>query len=203
MKKRQALQKNDRIHDLEILRFHHKDQRGRKFFFCKCICGNTKIIQGSLITSGNTKSCGCRVQRAANLRRLPNNGGVINQIILGYKRHAERRGFKWELNYSDVVDIIKKPCFYCGQKKSNIKVTKNCKDGFKYNGIDRTDSTFGYIKNNCVPCCNICNKAKMAMTKTVFLEWIKKVYDHSIKKSDGRSMGRITNKYSRPEKLGG
>ena len=34
-------------------------------YMCKCECGNTKIVNGSSLTSGNTKSCGClRVEKA-------------------------------------------------------------------------------------------------------------------------------------------
>ena len=52
-------------------------------------------------------------------------------------------------------------------------------DGFLYSGIDRVNSQEGYVKNNCVPCCDKCNKAKMAMSRDEFLNWIKLVYQHS------------------------
>ena len=53
-------------------------------------------------------------------------------------------------------------------------------DGFLYSGIDRVNSHEGYNKNNCVPCCEKCNKAKLAMNKDEFLNWIKMVYQHSL-----------------------
>lgn len=34
-------------------------QNGRIVWKCQCECGNTKIIRGSDLTSGKTKSCGC------------------------------------------------------------------------------------------------------------------------------------------------
>lgn len=30
-----------------------------RYWKCKCICGNEKIVEGSKLKSGNTKSCGC------------------------------------------------------------------------------------------------------------------------------------------------
>lgn len=170
-----------KINKLTIIRLHHKDKRWRRHYLCRCDCGNEKVIQGSLIISGNTKSCGCLLAESMKKKRLPNNRGVINQIILSYKRHAKRRGLIWELNFDDVFGIINKPCYYCGIYNSNKKITKNCREGFQYNSIDRVDSNKGYVINNVVPCCERCNKAKMAMSKNDFLEWIQRVYNYSIK----------------------
>jgi len=184
MKKRKILQPGDRMHDLLILEVHHRDHRSRRFLLCRCICGNTKVIQGSLITAGNTKSCGCRVQRSAQKRRLPNNAGVINQIILGYRRHAKRRGLRWALSVSAVRRIIALSCHYCNSPPSNVKITKNHRQGFTYSGIDRVDSSVGYTEKNCVPCCKRCNKAKNDTPLEQFLIWVAAVYTHMAKKGD-------------------
>lgn len=44
---------------------------------------------------------------------------------------------------------------------------------YTYNGIDRVNNDIGYIKNNCIPCCKICNRAKNSMSYDDFLNWIK------------------------------
>lgn len=46
----------------------------------------------------------------------------------------------------------------------------------KRNGIDRLDSSIGYVKTNVVSCCTKCNYAKHEMTIDEFKEWIKKIY---------------------------
>jgi len=167
---------------LTIINFHHSDKRSRRHYLCRCDCGIEKVVQGSLLTSGNTKSCGClareqqEIQR--RLRTLPHNMGVIHQIILGYKRHAKRRGFVFLLTDIEVADIIKQPCYYCGCLPSNNIITKNCK-GFLYNGIDRVDSQKDYTIDNVVASCRLCNKAKMALSKESFLNWVRQVYMHS------------------------
>lgn len=170
---------NKKYNRLTVLKFSHYDKNHRKHYLCRCDCGIEKTIQGSLLISGNTKSCGCLGKEIKKtLHKLPNNGGVINQIILGYKRHAKRRGFSWNLTFNEVSNIINKPCHYCGTINSNKKITKNCKEGFLYNGIDRVDSKKSYTIKNVVPCCNFCNKAKGNKSELEFIEWVKKINDY-------------------------
>lgn len=179
-----ATNHNERIgtrhNRLTVISFHHQDKRWRNHYLCRCECGSEKVIQWSLLISGNTKSCGCwgkEVRKTAN--KLPNNGGVINQIILGYKRHAKRRGFAWSLTFDEVSNIINKPCYYCGAVNSNKKITKNCQ-GFPYNGIDRVNSLKDYTIDNVVPCCDFCNKAKGNKTKQEFIAWVKRIYQNAM-----------------------
>jgi 5-methylcytosine-specific restriction endonuclease McrA len=44
-----------------------------------------------------------------------------------------------------------------------------------YSGIDRKDSSKGYILSNVVSCCFTCNKAKGTMSEKEFLEWIDRI----------------------------
>lgn len=161
---------------LTIISFSHSDKRWRKFYNVKCDCGNESKIMGSAMTSGNTKSCGCYAKKERQNRRISKNHSEITAIILGYKRHAERRGFKWLLQRNDVENIIIKDCYYCGTPPSNIKKTKNSiEDGFSYSGIDRIDSLKDYTIGNTVPCCRICNYAKSNLTLKEFQEWAVKL----------------------------
>lgn len=176
MIKNNKIQPGTKLNRLTIIKLHHQDKRWRRFYLCKCECGEIKIIQGSLMTSGNTKSCGCLSKEIKKSKLLPNNKGVVNQIILGYKRHAKDRGYKFNLSYNDVFNIIFKPCYYCGTEKSNLKITKNCKEGIRYNGIDRLNNKKNYTKYNTVPCCKQCNYAKRDLTKDEFILWINMVY---------------------------
>lgn len=162
----------DKFNRLTIVSFSHNDNRNRKHFYVKCDCGNEKIVQGSLMSSGNTKSCGCLIREIGRKRRVSFNHGEITAIILGYKRHAIDRGFKWELSREDVEMVIKDHCFYCGSPPTNKKKTKNSiGDGLLYSGIDRIDSDGDYVKDNIKPCCRICNYAKSNMTVDEFKEW--------------------------------
>ena len=45
----------------------------------------------------------------------------------------------------------------------------------KINGIDRIDNNIGYTKENSVPCCEICNKAKRDMSYNDFINYLKRI----------------------------
>ena len=46
---------------LTVLKLSKKDKFGRSYYLCRCDCGNLKVILGSVIRSGDTKSCGCLI----------------------------------------------------------------------------------------------------------------------------------------------
>jgi len=177
MNKKYHVSPGDRFNRLVCLSFHHVGNHHRSYFVFRCDCGKEKIILGSGVVSGNTKSCGCLSAEVKKQKILPNNAGVIYQIILGYKRHANRRGLKWLLSITDVRNIIDKPCYYCGAINSNKKITKSKKEGFLYNGIDRKDNKQHYTIDNSLPCCKQCNRAKGDMSFDKFIAWIKAMAD--------------------------
>ena len=169
-------QKYNRLEIVEKLGY---DKHKNRLYKCKCDCGNEIIVRGNALTSGNTQSCGCLSLETKKSKRLPNNRGVINQVILQYKRHAKDRNLAWDLSFEEVEMLIQQPCFYCGAIGSNFKITKICKEGFHHNGIDRVDSSKGYFSSNVVPCCKICNKAKSDMNQKDFIFWAKRVSEHT------------------------
>lgn len=160
---------------LTIQSLSHKDKRWRRYYICRCDCGEEKIIHGAALTSGNTKSCGCLIAISAKKRALPGCAAAINQLVLGYKRHAKDRGFDWHLTTDDVVEISSKPCVYCDTPPSNIKKGYDRSADLIYSGIDRVDSKIGYTKNNCVPACKVCNFAKSNMLIEEFAAWAKRI----------------------------
>jgi len=178
---KQELLNGEKYNRLTVLCFSHSDKRHRKFYNVKCDCGKEKKIMGSAMTSGNTKSCGCLSKEVRASKRISKNHSEITAIILGYKRHAERRGFKWNLTRENVESIITKDCYYCGTKPTNIKKTKNSIDnGLNYSGIDRINSSKDYTIENIVPCCRICNYAKSNLTLKEFQEWAIKLGSKAI-----------------------
>lgn len=86
--------------------------------------------------------------------------------FLNYKCGAKQRNLKFNLTLKEFENIISQPCFYCGSR------------GKPYSGIDRIDSKIGYVKDNCVSCCAICNYMKHVYTKKQFLTQIEKIYNY-------------------------
>jgi hypothetical protein len=93
------------------------------------------------------------------------------------KRYA-KRGLICNLSSEEVFNLVKSNCHYCGDGFSNTLYYNqpNFKYIFYYNGIDRIDSSKGYIKGNVVPCCKTCNVSKMDMNYNDFINHIKKIY---------------------------
>jgi hypothetical protein len=85
------------------------------------------------------------------------------------KTNAIGRNMAFHITIDFYKDLVSKECVYCGDKKEN-----------EINGIDRVDSTQGYIESNCVSCCSICNFMKGELTQQSFLNQIKKIYKHRI-----------------------
>lgn len=159
---------------LTIIEYLGPDSRHRKWFLCRCDCGNeVKAHSGSLLRK-NTQSCGCLAREARTATRLPDDWGVVHQVILQYKRHAKARGLSFELSKEEFRSLIEAPCHYCGMAGSNLKITRH-HPGYPHNGIDRKNSDLGYAIDNCVPCCRTCNFAKRDMPYEDFKAWLHRV----------------------------
>lgn len=169
------LEKGQRFTHLTVVRFVRKDERGRKFYLCRCDCGVRKIVQATLLRNGNTKSCGCKTSELKTIARtLPNNGASVGQIMAYYRGHAKKWNRPFELTRQEFEELIRMPCHYCGVLWSNRHVPGD----FRYNGVDRIDSSLGYTVGNVVPCCVMCNLAKRNWSQARFLAWIKRVARH-------------------------
>ena len=175
MKKKRTLKPGDKINRLTVVKLSHIGSHYRAYYIFRCDCGTEKVILGSGVASGNTKSCGCLSKEVKRARRLPGNRGVINHLILQYKRHARNRNLPFRLSYKRFSELIKGNCAYCGEPPNNMKITKSCKEGFIYSGIDRVNPQRGYFSNNTVSCCYLCNRAKNNLSLEQFKEWVKKL----------------------------
>lgn len=61
---------------------------------------------------------------------------------------------------------------------------------FVYNGIDRVDPLLGYLKNSnsfvqTVPCCKICNRAKLNRKYNEWKNWILRISNFQTRKNSG------------------
>lgn len=71
------------------------------------------------------------------------------------------------LSFDDYVELHQHTnCFYCGVE-FNKKTLHTDSD---YQTLDRVDNNVGYIKENCVLACRLCNTYKCQMTTVEFIE---------------------------------
>jgi len=165
---------------LTVLKRDHSYYKESRWI-CLCKCGNTIIVRKSSLLSGNTRSCGCLSKEASSKRALERNKieyglAAKREIYRNYVYSAKRRNLSFELSFEQLLNLVQQNCHYCGSPPLNNTGSKRKKNGdFIYNGIDRKDNMKGYLMENCVTCCNICNRAKYKMSYNEFMEWISKL----------------------------
>lgn len=158
-----------------------RQNRWGHFFKFKCDCGNEKITSSTHVAHGKTCSCGCLHKNstvaASKITRGEYGRSTLNMLFINAQENARRRNKEFKLSLEDYSRIIQLSCFYCGKPPHEYK-TKRYYGCVFINGIDRIDSSIGYINDNVVPCCKTCNSAKGELTQSQFDEWIRCVYNH-------------------------
>lgn len=80
--------------------------------------------------------------------------------------HAKKRNFAVTLTFEEYENLIKLPCYLCGDPVISAHGG---------HGIDRLDNSDGYTSNNCRSCCGVCNIMKGDLSITDFITRIKKI----------------------------
>lgn len=153
----------------------------RKWLF-RCDCGKEKIITPSNVFRGSIKSCGCKkkeinLEKINNYYKLKYNTPVENRLFSNYAYYWKPNR-EFSLTKDEFIELVNSNCYYCNRPPFTVRYNKTKSVSKKLNGIDRIDSSLGYVKGNVVPCCIDCNRAKMDNSKEYFLEWVKIVYNN-------------------------
>ena len=173
--------------ELSVLSISNKrDNQGKILWNCKCSCGKQIFVRTYSLKNG-TKSCGCKSKfpRVSDM--------ALNQKYATYKTVALKKGLDFTLTKNEFFEIIKDDCNYCGGKPKvwspYIDTNGNIFDRYKgkvdeqymqstsvfVNGIDRIDSSKGYIKSNVVACCSKCNIMKNVYSEKEFLNHVEQI----------------------------
>ncbi len=156
-----------------------------KIFTVKCKCGRIKDVKYNNIRTGKSICCGfdpCRIPINKGSKSIETS---YKSLFYSYKKGASNRNFNFDLTYEQFKEYLHKNCFYCNsiptQEYRILKPgTNEIRAGvpITYNGIDRKDSKIGYTTENCVTCCKGCNRMKMGLNDTDFLNNIKRIYEY-------------------------
>jgi hypothetical protein len=96
----------------------------------------------------------------------------LTEIWRSTQRNAYSRGLLFTLSESEYENLIIRPCYYCGFYSLT-----------RFNGIDRIDNNKGYILENCISCCKMCNMIKYSQHPNEFLDKINIICDYTSNKS--------------------
>lgn len=101
---------------------------------------------------------------------------AFRNLYYNYTYNATKRSIDFLLSHDEFLVLTKQNCHYCGAEPAMINTVKNKGQSYVgeyiYNGVDRLDSSGGYIPINCVAACRQCNSAKNSMSYTIFIEHI-------------------------------
>jgi hypothetical protein len=86
-----------------------------------------------------------------------------------YIKGSKKRNIDFKISNKLFNSLIIKPCFYCNYYKENEII-----------GIDRIDNNKGYVEENVVSCCEICNSLKGSQHPQEFIDKIKSIYNYTI-----------------------
>ena len=160
---------------------------GNKYWGLLCDCGTKYIANSRELREGHTNSCGCIhtewLKKAIHLNggglnKLPVGEASRNELYASYKKSAFSRGYEFNLSIEEFEELVSGNCVYCGTAPDKErKPNKGVNGGFKYTGIDRIDSSKGYVKGNVVSCCWTCNRAKGTMSINEFEQWLNRMID--------------------------
>jgi hypothetical protein len=155
---------------------------GRKGYRCRCKCGTVRVVQRGNLTHGCSRSCRQCSEFAVEIHnKLPEREAAFNDLYGRYVRGAKLRGLDFDLPKPLAKMIFRMPCNYCGDAPNSAwptdKQSKHLRVNgrFVYSGIDRVDSSVGYISTNVVPCCMQCNVAKRCFSEEEFVERSKRI----------------------------
>lgn len=148
-------------------------------FKFKCDCGKF-VVHSAYHAKHSVRSCGClRSETAANnsVRSANPAEATLSRVKAVLKYSCLRRGLKLGLSDEEIMTLVKSRCYYCGNLPRVPTAYKNSKrkDEYVVNGIDRINSSIGYVASNVVPCCSICNIAKASLSIKEFGEWILRI----------------------------
>ena len=143
---------------------------------------------------GGNAHCGCQTQtrqRERNKGRTPPN--KLDDLTVSARQVLRVSALKGcSLTEEDVARLITLPCHYCGAVPSMYRALGSGQwrraSTVPTNGIDRKDSSIGYSKDNCVPCCHSCNMFKRDIPYGEFLDMCRKITEHN---ASGRWTGHL------------
>ncbi len=118
---------------------------------------------------------------------------AIDEVFSRCRKEARSRGYPFGLTRAEFLELVQKPCHYCGAERSNVTSLPTSHGSFKHNGVAMADGAKGYTKENLVPCCDACRGMKGSWTAAEFVEQARLIAGHyNAQHSEEIRKGRVS-----------
>lgn len=136
----------DKYNKLTVVSYVGKNKYGKKLFRFRCDCGNEKIMIGTTVKNGYSKSCGC-ISSMKSKKRLTTHGFVNTKVYRSWSTMKNRcdnpnyehyhryggRGVTYDKNWSEFENFL--------ADMGEPPTPKH--------QLDRIDNDGNYTKDNC------------------------------------------------------
>ena len=166
-------QRFDRLVAIKVV---EKEKNGAARWLCKCDCGSEKVVSGSTLRAGITRSCGC-LSFERNFKGCGNLSACYwNRIIKG----AEKRNLKMSVSIEDAWAQYQKQNQLCAISGEPIKIlTDYSRRHHEHTAsFDRINHDRGYIIGNTQWVHRDINMMRRTMSIEEFISWCKLVADN-------------------------
>lgn len=160
------------------------DNNGARKWLCRCDCGSEKIVVGSTLRYGATKSCGC-ISFERNFKGYGKlSKSYWNRIMKG----AKKRNLKMALTIKDAWDLFQKQKGKCAVSGMPIHITTDYTNQHNEHtaSFDRIDNKIGYVLGNVQWVHRDINMMRRTMSIEEFVSICRKVSSYARHKTSNR-----------------
>src|SRR5690606_14217959 len=125
------------------------ERRGRAYYaYCRCSCGNQKLVSEGSLRNGASSSCGCFHKEISTKRlrevklkhpkpnELPPGVAASRALYKNYKYRAKKLKVNFELSETDFLSLTQRPCYYCDIPPFKQSSFLGLSSQIIYNGVD-------------------------------------------------------------------
>lgn len=148
-------------------------EKGYGWYMCQCDCGNIGKYTGSKLRAGLSKRC-LQCSYRSKGGKTPIEKLYYINITQRIKASKKLSKLSSTLTLEEFQNIVIQNCTYCGISPT----TRQCaRSSIVAHGVDRIDSSKGYVLDNCVSCCKYCNIMKSICTVKNFFKHVKRIVE--------------------------
>lgn len=170
---------NVKIEDISYIKRYSKNHQ--VYYRGHCECNKEVFVKEEDLSNPlRTKCKGCTVKKLQSECELDIDSADLEKLNNLYQERivirSRQLGLPCEISLFEYIKMISKNCEYCGQIPNQTTMINN--KVFRHNGVDRINSNYGYVKNNVVPCCSVCNMMKGSLSGEEFLIQVDRIYKY-------------------------